>query len=89
MYIRVCVCMCMCSVCMFVCVCVEGNKLVLFCSWKVQQSSDGFQAVFGNSIAVITFSPFRVDFLVNSEVAVSVNNRGLLNIEHHRNKLIF
>ena len=69
-----------------VCVCVEGNKLVLFYSWKVQRSSDGFQAVFGNSTAVITFSPFRVDFLVNSEVAVSVNNRGLLNIEHYRNK---
>ncbi|XP_065920024.1 neutral alpha-glucosidase AB-like [Dysidea avara] len=57
-------------------------------NWKVQRSSDGFQAVFGNSTAVITFSPFRVDFLVNNEVAVSVNNRGLLNIEHYRNKKV-
>ena len=81
-----CVFVYLCSVCVRVRVCVEGNKLVLFCSWKVQRSSDGFQAVFGNSTAVITFSPFRVDFLVNSEVAVSVNNRGLLNIEHYRNK---
>ena len=60
--------------------------ILIPCSWKVQRSSDGFQALFGNSTAVITFSPFRVDFLVNNEVAVSVNNRGLLNIEHYRNK---
>ena len=52
----------------------------------MQRSSDGFQAVFGNSTVVITFSPFRVDFLVNNEVAVSINNRGLLNIEQYRNK---
>ena len=64
----------------------ENYSLLVFCSWKVQRSSDGFQAVFGNSTVVITFSPFRVDFLVNNEVAVSINNRGLLNIEHYRNK---
>ena len=61
------------------------EKLFL-CSWKVQQSRDGFQAKFRNSTVVIAFSPFRVDFLVNNEVALTTNNRGLLNIEHYRNK---
>ena len=36
--------------------------------------------------ASVTFDPFRVDFLVNGEIAVVLNSRGLMNFEEYRNK---
>ena len=54
--------------------------------WKVEQQAEGFTATHGNCTTAVTFKPFRVDFLVYKELAVSVNARGLLNFEHYREK---
>ena len=36
--------------------------------------------------AVVNFDPFKVDVSINGEIAVVLNSRGLLNIEHYRAK---
>ena len=54
--------------------------------WKVEQQTAGFTATHGNCTTAVSFKPFRVDFLVYKELAVSVNARGLLNFEHYREK---
>lgn len=56
------------------------------CRWKVEQQTEGFTATHGNCTTAVSFKPFRVDFLVYKELAVSVNARGLLNFEHYREK---
>ena len=34
----------------------------------------------------MNFDPFQVDFYVNGEIAVVLNSRGLMNVEHFRTK---
>eukprot|EP00045_Choanoeca_perplexa_P014658 m.174061 g.174061 ORF g.174061 m.174061 type:complete len:906 (+) comp16750_c0_seq2:34-2751(+) len=48
---------------------------------------DAFYVTFGNDCAVaVSYKPFRVDFLRNNAVVVSLNSRGLMNFEHYREK---
>ena len=59
----------------------------LFCSLqKLNEDDNSVHIKFQNNSVVLTFEPFRLDFLVRDEVAVSVNSRGLMNFEHYRLK---
>ncbi|RMX38788.1 hypothetical protein pdam_00017684 [Pocillopora damicornis] len=53
---------------------------------KLKQDDESVHIGFNNNSVVLTFEPFRLDFLVDNEVAVSVNSRGLMNFEHYREK---
>lgn len=53
---------------------------------KVKQDDNSIHIKFGNNSVVLTYKPFRLDFLVHNEIAVSVNSRGLMNFEHYRTK---
>jgi alpha 1,3-glucosidase len=54
---------------------------------KVKQDDNGIHIQFdSDSSAVLTYKPFRLDFMVANEVAVSVNSKGLINFEHYREK---
>lgn len=55
-------------------------------SCKVQRTSGGVEVTSGTTKASITYNPFQVDFFVNGEIAVVLNSRGLMNVEHYRNK---
>lgn len=52
----------------------------------LKQDDESVHIGFGNNSVVLTNSPFRLDFLVNKEVVVSVNARGLMNFEEYREK---
>lgn len=65
---------------------VSATDDILPYRWKVEQQTEGFTATHGNCTTAVSFKPFRVDFLVHKELAVSVNARGLLNFEHYREK---
>jgi len=54
---------------------------------KVKEDSNGVQLSFDESSSIVlTYNPFRLDFMVGNEVAVSVNSKGLMNFEHYREK---
>ncbi|KAJ7374235.1 hypothetical protein OS493_007312 [Desmophyllum pertusum] len=53
---------------------------------KLKQDDESVHIGFNNNSVVLTFEPFRLDFLVDNEVAVSVNSRGLMNFEQYREK---
>ena len=53
---------------------------------KLKQDDDGVHIGFNNNSVVLTNDPFRLDFLVDNEVVVSVNSRGLMNFEEYREK---
>lgn len=55
-------------------------------SCKVQRKSGGVEVTSETTKAAVTFDPFQVDFYVNGEIAVVLNSRGLMNVEHLRNK---
>lgn len=52
----------------------------------LKQDDESVHIGFGNNSVVLTNEPFRLDFLVNKEVVVSVNARGLMNFEEYREK---
>ena len=60
--------------------------LVFFSNQKLKQDDESVHIGFNNNSVVLTFEPFRLDFLVDNEVAVSVNSRGLMNFENYREK---
>ncbi len=49
-------------------------------------SDHGFSVVLGNSRAVITAKPFKIEVFSNGVLVVSGNSRGLLKFEHTRLK---
>lgn len=53
---------------------------------KIKEDDNSVHLKFGNNSVVLTYQPFRLDFLVLDEIAVSVNSRGLMNFEHYRTK---
>ena len=53
---------------------------------KLKQDDDSVHIGFNNNSVVLTNDPFRLDFLVDNEVVVSVNSRGLMNFEEYREK---
>lgn len=58
-----------------------------FSSYQIlKQDDESVHIGFGNNSVVLTNEPFRLDFLVNKEVVVSVNARGLMNFEEYREK---
>lgn len=58
-----------------------------FLSYQIlKQDDESVHIGFGNNSVVLTNEPFRLDFLVNKEVVVSVNARGLMNFEEYREK---
>lgn len=57
-----------------------------FFSCKVQRRSGGVEITSATTKASVTFDPFQVDFYVNNEIAVVLNSRGLMNVEHLRTK---
>ncbi|XP_074630015.1 neutral alpha-glucosidase AB-like isoform X2 [Acropora palmata] len=52
----------------------------------LKQDDESVHIGFGNNSVVLTNDPFRLDFLVNKEVVVSVNARGLMNFEEYKEK---
>ena len=40
----------------------------------------------GDTTVVVNANPFRIDFIMDKEPVMSVNAKGLLNIEHLREK---
>lgn len=58
----------------------------LLISCKVQRSSEGIHVTSDGAEALVNFDPFRIDIRVNGEIATILNQRGLLNIEHYREK---
>ena len=60
---------------------------LLFPSYqKLKQDDESLHIGFNNNSVILTYEPFRLDFLVDNEVAVSVNSRGLMNFEEYREK---
>lgn len=57
-------------------------------SCKVQRKSGGVEITSSTTKASVTYDPFQVDFYVNNEIAVVLNSRGLMNIEHLREKRV-
>ncbi|CAH3179912.1 unnamed protein product, partial [Porites evermanni] len=53
---------------------------------KLKQDDESLHIGFNNNSVILTYEPFRLDFLVDNEVAVSVNSRGLMNFEEYREK---
>ena len=53
---------------------------------KLKQDDESIHIGFNNNSVILTFEPFRLDILVDNEVAVSVNSRGLMNFEEYREK---
>lgn len=52
----------------------------------MQRKSGGVEVTSATTKASVTFDPFQVDFYVNNEIAVVLNSRGLMNVEHLRKK---
>eukprot|EP00731_Ephydatia_muelleri_P027270 Em0019g143a len=48
---------------------------------QVQRTSDGLEITSSTSRALVTLSPFRIEFLTNNEIAAVFNSRGLFNFE--------
>ena len=66
---------------------VMSNIGCYFLSYQIlKQDDESVHIGFGNNSVVLTNEPFRLDFLVNKEVVVSVNARGLMNFEEYREK---
>ena len=54
----------------------------------MKQDDSGVHISFDHgSSVVLTYDPFRLDFMVENQVAVSVNSKGLMNFEHYREKM--
>ena len=51
-----------------------------------KQSADGLTLNFGKSMVLVQAEPLRIDVVVNNELLVSINSRGLLKFEHTRRK---
>ena len=64
-----------------------SNVGCYFSSYQIlKQDDESVHIGFGNNSVVLTNDPFRLDFLVNKEVVVSVNARGLMNFEEYKEK---
>ena len=50
----------------------------------MQRMSGGVEVTAETTKASVTFEPFQVDFYINNEIAVVMNSRGLMNVEHLR-----
>lgn len=51
-------------------------------------SAEGFLVTFGDGLSLaVSHQPFRVDISRGDTLLLSVNNRGLLNFEHYRERL--
>lgn len=52
-----------------------------------QQTAEAYVVEFGNgNIIAISHAPFRVDFLQQTDLLLSINSHALLHFEHHREK---
>jgi alpha 1,3-glucosidase len=54
--------------------------------WEVSHGDGSFTGSHSNCTTIVTFKPFRVDFLINKELVATFNSKGLLNFEHYREK---
>ncbi|EDV29833.1 uncharacterized protein TRIADDRAFT_37096 [Trichoplax adhaerens] len=50
------------------------------------RDDQGIQLNFRDKQLILTLKPFRIDFLVNNTLVISVNSRGLMNFENYRKK---
>ena len=70
--------------------CSKSVVLIVFyfhCSYeKVSESDRQVHVKFNNNGLIITKKPLRLDFLVDNQIAVSVNSKGLMNFEHYQAK---
>lgn len=56
-------------------------------SCKTQRAANGnVHITAGTTEAKLFLDPFRIEFYINSEIAVVLNSRNLFNIEHYRTK---
>ena len=53
---------------------------------KVSESEEQIHVKFNKNGLIITMRPLRLDFLVDNQIAVSVNSKGLMNFEHYQAK---
>jgi len=68
--------------------CYLLSIVMLYRYQTVKQDDNGVQLTFDHgSSVVLTYKPFRLDFMVANEVAVSVNSKGLMNFEQYREKM--
>ncbi|XP_028409802.1 neutral alpha-glucosidase AB-like isoform X2 [Dendronephthya gigantea] len=51
---------------------------------KVKETDDQVHVKFNNNGLIITMRPLRLDFLIDNQIAVSVNSKGLMNFEHYQ-----
>ena len=53
----------------------------------MQRGGSGTVLITAGSTEVKLFlNPFKIEFFINSEIALVVNSRNLLNVEHYRAK---
>lgn len=51
-----------------------------------KRDDQGIQVNFRDKQIILSLKPFRIDFLVNNALVMSVNSRGLMNFENYRRK---
>jgi len=54
---------------------------------KTSETGEGVKVKFNNHVIAVTYKPLKIDFFDPEGVLlISLNNRGLMNFEHYRNK---
>lgn len=67
--------------------CHTINRCFVFFSLVVERQDGGSLMVRSeNRKIVVSYSPFRVDFMIDSTAVVTLNAQGLLEFEHYRER---